>query len=221
MNELILWLLDLVQSVPPDIRTLIAGLGILLETSVLIGLVVPGDTIVIIASTAVQGVAEGVALVIAVIVGALIGESIGFGIRRFFGPRIRASRLGQRLGENNWARAERFVRRRGGVAVFVSRFLPVLHSVIPLTAGMTTMRYRTFLAWTLPATTIWTLGYVSVGVFAAGTFRQLLDTVHFAGYLFVAIILVFLLLTYLVKRVLQRAVGGDDTGADASAPAPD
>ncbi len=221
MNELILWLLDLVQSVPPDIRTLIAGLGILLETSVLIGLVVPGDTIVIIASTAVQGVAEGVALVIAVIVGALIGESIGFGIGRFFGPRIRASRLGQRLGENNWARAERFVRRRGGVAVFVSRFLPVLHSVIPLTAGMTTMRYRTFLAWTLPATTIWTLGYVSVGVFAAGTFRQLLDTVHFAGYLFVAIILVFLLLTYLVKRVLQRAVGGDDTGADASAPAPD
>ena len=50
MNDIILWLLDVVQSVDPVLRTALAGFGILLETSVLVGLVVPGDTIEIRAS---------------------------------------------------------------------------------------------------------------------------------------------------------------------------
>jgi len=213
MNDIILWLLDVVQSVDPVLRTALAGFGILLETSVLVGLVVPGDTIVIIAATAVESPVQFVALVLAVISGALIGESIGFALGRFFGPRIRMSRLGRWLGERNWVRAETFLKRRGGVAVFISRFLPVLHSLIPLTVGMSPMRYRTFTAWTLPATTIWTLAYVSVGAFAAGTFRELLDRLHYAGYIFAGIIVVFAVVVWLVKRRLERAVD-DGTPAE-------
>ena len=205
INDVVLWVLDLVQSVDPVVRTLLAGLGIMLETSILIGLVVPGDTIVIVASTAVDGWVEYVALVLAVITGALIGESVGFGLGRFFGPRIRASALGRRIGERNWIRAENYLDRRGGIAVFISRFLPVLHSVIPLTVGMSTMSYRKFLAWTIPATTIWTVAYVSVGAFAAGSFRDLLDRLHYAGYLFVGVIAVFIVLTLVVKKLLERA----------------
>ena len=103
MNELLDWVLDTVQAVDPVARTLLAGLGIMLETSVLIGLVVPGDTIVLVASTAVDGVGEYFALIAAVISGALIGESIGFGLGRWFGPHIERSRLGRRIGEDNWA----------------------------------------------------------------------------------------------------------------------
>ena len=213
MNDIILWLLDVVQSVDPVLRTALAGRGVLLETSVLVGLVVPGDTIVIIAATAVESPVQFVALVLAVISGALIGESIGFALGRFFGPRIRMSRLGRWLGERNWVRAETFLKRRGGVAVFISRFLPVLHSLIPLTVGMSPMRYRTFIAWTLPATTIWTLAYVSVGAFAAGTFRELLDRLHYAGYIFAGIIVVFAVVVWLVKRRLERAVD-DGTPAE-------
>lgn len=205
LNATLLWLLDLVQSVDPVLRTFLAGFGILLETSILIGLVIPGDTIVIVASTAVDGWVEYFALVIAVITGALIGESIGFGLGRFFGPRIRASRLGRRIGERNWVRAENYLDRRGGIAVFISRFLPVLHSVIPLTVGMSAMSYRKFMAWTVPATTIWTFAYVSVGAFAAGSFRDLLDQLHYAGYIFVAIIAVFAIGTLVVKKLLERS----------------
>jgi len=206
VNDVILWLLDLIQSVDPVVRTIFAGVGIMLETSVLVGLIVPGDTIVIIASTAVASAPEYFALVAAVIVGALVGESIGFALGRFFGPRIRASRVGRRIGERNWVRAETFLARRGGIAVFISRFLPVLHSLVPLTVGMSPMRYRTFMAWTLPATTIWTFAYVSVGTFAAGTFRELLDRLHFAGYLFAGILLAFVVAVWLIKRRLEKVV---------------
>lgn len=145
------------------------------------------------------------ALSVAVVVGALIGESIGFALGRYFGPKIRASRLGQRIGEHNWVRAENWLDRRGGIAVFISRFLPVLHSLIPLTVGMSTMSYRKFIAWTLPASVIWTLAYVSVGTFAAGGFRDLLDQLHYAGYIFVAVIAVFLIGILVVKKLLERS----------------
>jgi len=199
------WILDTVQSVHPALRTLIAGVGIFLETSVLVGLVVPGDTIVIVASTAVDSVPEYFALVAAVIAGALAGESVGFALGRFFGPRIRASRLGQRIGERNWVRAENYLDRRGGIAVFISRFLPVLHSLIPITVGMSTMRYRKFMTWTVPATVIWTFAYVSVGTFAGGSFRDLLDGLHYAGYIFVAIIAAFAIVVLVAKKLIARA----------------
>jgi membrane protein DedA with SNARE-associated domain len=198
------WILGIVQSVHPVLRTALAGLGILLETSVLVGLVVPGDTIVVVAATAVDSVPEYFALALTVIVGALCGESIGFLLGRFFGPRLRASRLGRRIGEAWWVRAENYLDRRGGIAIFVSRFLPFLHSLIPVTVGMSTMSYRRFIAWTLPACAIWAFAYVSVGTFAAGSFEALINQLHYAGYLFVGIVAVFAVGVVVAKKVIER-----------------
>ena len=205
MNEFLTWLLDAVQSVDPVIRTLLAGTAMMLETSVLIGLVIPGDTIVIVAATAVASPLEGVLLGVAVVVGALLGESIGFWLGRFLGPRIRHSRLGRRIGEQNWERSERYLRRRGGPAIFLSRFLPVLHSLVPLTVGMSGYPYRRFLAWTIPACVVWATLYIAVASLAAGTYRELADRLHYAGYIFVAIIVVFLVLVFVSKKVIERA----------------
>jgi len=204
VDDILLWILDAVQAVDPVARTLIAGLAVMLETSILIGLIVPGDTIVIIASMGVDGVVETVAMVVAVVIGALIGESIGFWLGRWLGPRIRRSWIGRRIGESHWERAERYLRRRGGLAIFLSRFLPVLHSLVPLTVGMSAYSYRRFLAWTAPACLIWATAYVSVTSLAAGSFRDLVDQVHFAGYIFVGIIVAFLLLIFIGKKLLTR-----------------
>jgi membrane protein DedA with SNARE-associated domain len=204
VNDILSWILATVSSVDPVVRTLLAGVGILLETSVLVGLIVPGDTIVIVASTGVQNVFEYVALVVAVIVGALAGESLGFALGRYFGPWIRASTVGRKLGERHWVEAENYLRRRGGLAVFLSRFIPVLHSLIPLTVGMSSMRYRRFMAWTVPACVIWSVTYVSVGSAAAGGYRELSQQLHFAGYLFVGVIALFVVLVFAVKKWLSH-----------------
>jgi membrane-associated protein len=204
VNDILDWILGTVSSVDPVVRTVLAGIGILLETSVLVGLIVPGDSIVIVASTAVEGWVEFLALVLVVIVGALCGETIGFALGRYFGPWIRRSRLGRRIGEKNWVKAEIYLRRRGGIAVFLSRFLPVLHSVIPLTVGMSSMRYRTFMSWTIPACVLWAFAYVSVGSAAAGGYRELSEQLHFAGYLFVGVIALFVIIVIVVKRWLTR-----------------
>ncbi len=204
MNEILDWILNTVQSIDPVLRTVVAGIAIMLETSVLIGLVVPGDTVVIVAATAVGSVGEGFILGAAVVAGSLAGESIGFALGRWLGPRIRFSRLGRRIGEDNWARSELYLRRRSGPAIFLSRFLPVLHSLVPLTVGMSGFSYRRFIAWTAPACVIWTSLYVGVVAAAAKTYREVSDNIQYAGYLFVGVIVAFLLLAYLVKRLISR-----------------
>lgn len=205
VNEVLDWILSTVQSVDPVLRTLLAGVGMFLETSILVGLVVPGDTIAIVASTAIDGPLQFGLLIAAVIIGALAGESVGFALGRYFGPKIRASRFGRRVGERNWQRAENYLDRRGGIAVFVSRFLPVLHSLIPLTVGMSTMSYRRFMRWTAPACVVWASAYVSVGALAAGSYRELSERLHYAGYVFVGIIVAFLIVIIVIKKILERS----------------
>jgi len=204
INQLLFWLLDTVRHVDPVVRTLIAGVGMFCETSILIGLIVPGDTIVIVASTGVASPVEYVALLVAVVAGSLAGESVGFALGRWFGHGIRHSRLGRRIGEANWERAERYVRRRGGPAVFVSRFLPVLHSLVPLTAGAGEMAYRRFMAWTAPACALWATLYVTFGALAAGSVRRLAGQIHVIGYIFVGVVVLFLVAVLVIRKLVER-----------------
>ena len=198
------WILGVVQHVDPITRSLLAALGMFCETTILVGLIIPGDTIVLVASTGVSDPAQYVGMLAAVIIGSLTGESVGFTLGRWFGHRIRRSKLGRRLGEGNWVRAERYLERRGGVAVFASRFLPVLHALVPLTVGMTQWRYRRFIAWTAPACIIWALAYVTVGSLAGNGYRDLTSQLHWAGYLFGAVVIVFFAAVLLIRRAIER-----------------
>jgi membrane protein DedA with SNARE-associated domain len=205
VNDFFNWLLATVHNVDPSFRVLIAAIGMFFETSILLGLIVPGDSIVLVAATAVNGTVEFVTLALGVIIGSLAGESVGFWLGHFFGPRIRRSKLGQRIGEKNWIRAETYLERRGGIAVAISRFLPVFHSLVPVVVGTSAMRYRTFIAWTAPACLVWATAYISVGAFAAGSYRQLEGQLKWAGLIFVGIIAVALVVIFLIRKALERS----------------
>ena len=205
MNDILNWLIETVQSVSPLLRNLLAGFAIMCETSLFIGLIIPGDTVVLVASTGVVDILDFFFLLGSVLLGSLFGETIGFFLGRFFGPRIRNSKLGQRLGEKNWQLADRFVERRGGIAVAISRFLPVLHSLVPVVAGMTSMRYRVFISWTVAACAVWATAYVSVGYLARSAYEQIAGQLKWGGLAFVAIILIFMIIVHFGKQKLEIA----------------
>lgn len=205
MNEILDWLLATVQSVDPVLRIALAGVAMLFETSILLGLIVPGDTIVLVAATAVHNPVEFVSLVFSVIAGSLAGESIGFALGKYFGMRIQHSRLGRRIGEQHWMRAENYLARRGGIAIFISRFLPVLHALVPLVVGSSPMRYRIFIRWTAPACLVWATAYVSVGAFAAGGYRNLSNQLHYAGFIFVGVVAAALFVIFGIRKLLERS----------------
>lgn len=174
------------------------------ETSLFVGLLVPGDSVVLLTATAGRGAAEWVLLVLSVVAGSLAGESIGFVIGRYFGPRLRVSRLGRRLGERQVLRAEAWLERRGGVAILISRFLPVMHALIPVTVGASHYPYRRFLAWTAPACVVWACLYVSVGQAAGSSYRALASEFHFAGWIVLGAVALFFVVAFFGKKLLHR-----------------
>lgn len=204
MNEIINNILAAVASVDPVTRTMLASLFILLETSFLVGLVIPGDTVVLISSTAITNLQEYIFMVVMVIVGSLTGETIGFFVGKYFGPKIRTSWLGRKLGPHRWEQAENYIDRRGGIAVFLSRFLPILHSLIPLTVGMTKMKYRTFIAWTSAACVIWTFVYVTLAAVLKDQYEAFAAKYDWAGFLFLGIVVVFVIAVSLIKKRVEK-----------------
>jgi membrane-associated protein len=205
-RHLDVWLTALLEGLARfgDWRYAVAFVGMFCETSLFIGLIVPGDSIVLLTATAGRGAGDWLLLVFVVVAGSLAGETLGFVIGRFFGPRLRASRLSRRIGERHMVRAERWLDRRGGVAILLSRFLPVMHALIPVTVGASTYPYRRFVAWTAPACVAWAALYVSVGQAAGSSYRALARNMHFAGWLVLGGVALFLVIAWLGKRLLHR-----------------
>lgn len=197
-------LLEFVTALPDWQRVLIAFIAIALETSVLIGLVVPGDTVVLVAATGTESWPQWLALIVACVIGALLGESFGYAIGRFFRPRILRFLLRKPKWFRRWMNIERRVQRRGGPFIFMSRFLPVAHSLVPLAVGASAFSYRRFISWTAPACLVWATLYSSAGWAAGGTYREISSTVQGAGFIFVGIIIAFMIAMWAAKQILGR-----------------
>jgi len=76
------------------------------------------------------------------------------------------------VGEERWERAETYLARRGGRAVFFGRFVGVLRAMVPTLAGLTRMPYRTFLPWNVAGALVWGPGFVLLGYVAGGSYHQ-------------------------------------------------
>ena len=205
MTEIISWLFGAVHSIHPLLRDLIAFGAIFAETSLFLGLIVPGDSVVLITASSLHGIADFLGLMGFVLLGSLAGETVGFWVGRVFGKRIRASWLGQKIGEKNWELGDSFVHKRGGIAVAISRFIPVLHSLVPVIAGMTKMAYRSFIIWTFAACTLWSGVYISLGWLAGATWEELAKNAKNAGLIFACVLIIAVILGHFVKTRIEKA----------------
>ena len=161
---------------------LLAGLFMVLETSVGIGLLVPGDAVVLLAASTVTGPARFGALVAATMAGSLAGESLGYLLGLRYGDRIRTSWLGRLVGPARWAAAEAFLHGRGGPALAGARFVAVVHAVAPVVAGGARMPFRRFAAWCTLGSLSWAAAYVGIGTAAGASWRAYGHRLGLAGY---------------------------------------
>jgi membrane-associated protein len=131
------------------------------ETSLLLGFLVPGEVVVILGGFLASR--EDVSLtgiVAAGILGPIAGDSIGYLIGRRYARLLRGKQSRKR------ARARKWLRDRGGKAVFLARFVAFLRTFMPAAAGASRMPYRIFLAWSAPAGILWGTGSALLGYFA-------------------------------------------------------
>ncbi len=120
----------------------VAGVLTFAETATLL-FFIPGEVTLIVAGVAAgAGDVNVVVLVIVACVAAVAGDGVGFWIGRRYGPKLASGRLGSKLPEQHWRRAEELIVRRKGLIVLVGRWVGFLRAIMPATAGMAGMRYR-------------------------------------------------------------------------------
>ena len=150
-----------------------------LEASAFVGLFVPGELAMLVGGyIAYEGRASLALMMIFATVGAAVGDSVGYEIGRYLGHSMRRSRLGQKVGDERWERAEHYLVVRGGRAVFFGRFIGVLRALVPALAGASGMKYRRFLVWNVLGAAIWAPSLVGLGYLAGGSYRRV---EHYAG----------------------------------------
>jgi membrane-associated protein len=199
---------------------LCAGLFIALETTALVGLVIPGDAVILLAGSTVTSPLGFAAVVLAVTSGAMVGESGGYLLGRIVGPRLRYTRFGRWIREERWARAEAYLRHRGGPALVMVRFVAVIHAVAPLVAGSVRMPFRRFFGWSILGTVIWSSTITSVGALAGASFRQYGTMTPIVTAAAVTVIGLVPFVRFLLRRRYAATAGADPAGRPpASLPA--
>jgi membrane protein DedA with SNARE-associated domain/membrane-associated phospholipid phosphatase len=152
---------------------IVLALAAAAESAAFVGLAVPGETAMLLGGLlAFQGRVSLGWMMAAGALGAVVGDSVGYQIGRRFGEPLKRSRLGRKIGQERWARAQAYLRAKGGRAVFLGRFVGLLRVVVPALAGMSHMPYRRFLPWNLAGGVIWAPGFVLLGYLAGSSYRQ-------------------------------------------------
>jgi membrane-associated protein len=157
-------ILNWLQALPQPALVGAAGGLTLLECTIGLGFLAPGESGLLIAGTTATSVPRFVILWVVVTVCAATGDSIGYAIGRRWGPRLRETGLVQRHGVTEWDRATGVLRRRGAWAVFFARFLPVIRTLVPAAAGTSLLPFRKFLPAAAAGALCWSALHISLGL---------------------------------------------------------
>ncbi|KJQ54584.1 DedA family protein [Microbacterium sp. SA39] len=165
-----------------DPETIIRGAGpwallvvcfiVFAETGLLVGFLLPGDTLLVIAgllSHPLAGSDQGifginiwfVALLIAL--AAFVGGEVGYLIGHKAGPAIFERKESGLFSKKNVERTNAFFERFGGITVILARFVPIVRTFAPVAAGVGHMPWRKYSLYNLIGAMLWGFGLTMLG----------------------------------------------------------
>jgi membrane protein DedA with SNARE-associated domain len=194
----------------------IAGGLCFAEAAILVGMVLPGETGLLVAGVFCQQGKLNLGLMIAIaIFCAIAGDSVGFEFGKKFGPALRRSRLGVWVGEHRWAAVDGFIHRHGGKAVLIGRLTALFRALVPSMAGMSGMRYRTFIVWNVAGGLIWAPGVVLLGYAFSTSLGVVGNALTWAPFALIGAVALVYLLLHLRRRRIEREEATAFAQADA------
>jgi membrane protein DedA with SNARE-associated domain/diacylglycerol kinase family enzyme len=141
------------------------GVFAFLETGAFVGLLVPGETAVVVGGVvAADGDVQLVPLIGLAWLAAAAGDVVSFGLGRRLGrPFLERHGPRVRIGPERLGQVERFYARHGGSAVLLGRFVGLVRALSPFVAGASGLELRRFVPWSLVGTLAWAATFTLVG----------------------------------------------------------
>ena len=189
------------------VALLLIGALVFGETAIFLGFVIPGETAAVLGGVlASRGRVSLPLLIVVVVVAAVTGPLVGYEIGRHLGSRVIAARR-MRTVAAGLDRAQAVLRRRGGLAVLLGRFVAVLRALMPAVAGTTRMPYRTFLFYNVLGGIIWGVGYCLLGYAAGSAYAAIERTVGTGVAVAAAVVVVAAVVVWAVRRRRREEAG--------------
>jgi membrane protein DedA with SNARE-associated domain/membrane-associated phospholipid phosphatase len=158
----------------------LVGVMAYLETGAFVGLVAPGETVVIAGGViAGQGTIDLIPLIGLVWTCAVLGDSTSFylghrlgrGWLERHGPRVK-------ITPERLTQVEGYFERHGGKTILIGRFIGLVRALAPFIAGTSGVRYRRFIPFSIVGTGLWATTFCVLGYVFWRSFDQV---AHIAG----------------------------------------
>lgn len=216
-----------------DARSMIAAFGLagimailFVESGLLVGFFLPGDSLLFLAGVGASGAATEVFghagfrlplawLLLCAPVSAIAGAQLGHLLGARLGPKLFAHRRSRLFKREYVDRAEAYLSHYGaGKAIVLARFVPILRTFLNPVTGVLGVRARVFFVWNVLGGTLWTVGITMLGYALGDSFQGGID-----DYLMPAVVLIMVasLLPMLIKAIRSRgrpAVSGGKRAAN-------
>lgn len=172
------------------------------ETGLVVTPFLPGDSLLFavgaLAAVDTTGRLSAAALLALLATAAILGNTVNYGIGRAIGPPAFSGRF-RFLKVEYLRRTEAFFLRHGGLAIALSRFMPIIRTFMPFVAGVARMPYVRFQAYNIAGGAAWVALFVCGGYL----FGNIPIVKQNFGLVTIAIILVSLL--PLIITVVRRS----------------
>ena len=159
----------------------ITGLGIAAillvvyaESGLLIGFVLPGDSLLFTAGYMVNqeilrlfGHPLNIHLFVAAIaLMAILGDSTGYAFGHKVGRKLFLKPNSRFFKKKYLEQAEQFYQKHGSLTIVLARFVPIVRTFAPIVAGASKMHYNTFLLFNIVGGALWAAIFTYLGYFA-------------------------------------------------------
>jgi membrane-associated protein len=127
------------------------------ETGLVVTPFLPGDSLLFAAGAIAATGALDIRLLFLLLAGAaILGNTVNYSIGHFIGPRVfRADETHPLLNRQHLDRAHAFFEKYGGMAVVLTRFVPIIRTFVPFVAGAGAMRYTAFALYNVLGGVLW------------------------------------------------------------------
>ncbi len=193
-------LLDRLFNVSGVLVYSIVAVLVFAEDALFIGFVIPGETAAVLGGViASRGHVQLWLIALIVVAAAIVGDTVGYEVGRHLGPRL----LNLKVFNKRRARlddAQNFLRRRGGAAIFLGRFVAFFRAVMPALAGTARMRYLKFLAFNAAGGLTWGVGFTLLGYLAGNSYQRVAKTAGTAAAIVVAAIVLVAVVIWRIRK---------------------
>ena len=172
------------------------------ESGLLIGFVLPGDSLLFTSGYMVQQNILHIDIhifAILVFIAAVLGDSVGYSFGHKVGRKLFEKENSRFFKKKYLEQTEKFYDKHGSVTIVLARFAPIVRTFAPIVAGAGKMHYKTFLLFNLIGGFLWSSLFIYLGFYAGEILTKAGINIEVA-----ALIIIFLSVSPMIIHVLKK-----------------